>query len=364
MSLCPCGNTSEDSNPLCARCAALQVLDLPFDASQAQIKQAYHLLVKVWHPDRFQTDAKLKSAAEEKLKAINAAYISLTSGEPQPRRARPRPQAPLEPTYTAPSSAPSATPQPRRFRFGALGRFAATLATFGAIQRLLVLACGLGMSALLLHYIDTELAADPSTAGVYAGLKSGMVRQLAEPRQRAWDSIESAFHRLHPPSTASAAPIAPPDATPVPAPGARPQPASIHATRKTAVVQLQSYITTGLTRDEVLSIAGPPQSSSEDQIIFKGAEIDFKNGQVSGWKIDSSVSSLHVKLWPSPQTDRTLRIFSVDSTKDDVLVVQGTPSILADDKFAYGKSEIYFRNNRVVSWKDDPGSAPLHAIQR
>jgi curved DNA-binding protein CbpA len=57
----------------------LAVLGLTPGATLAEIKQARTDLVKVWHPDRFSHDARLKVKAEEKLKEINAAYEWLCS---------------------------------------------------------------------------------------------------------------------------------------------------------------------------------------------------------------------------------------------------------------------------------------------
>jgi hypothetical protein len=57
--------------------------------------------------------------------------------------------------------------------------------------------------------------------------------------------------------------------------------------------------------------------------------------------------------------DTSQDYFTVDSTKDDVLVVQGTPTAFSTDKFEYGGSEVYFHNNRVVRWKNDLASIPL-----
>jgi hypothetical protein len=53
---------------------AFEVLALRPGASPAEIKEAYRDLVKVWHPDRFGSDARLRRKAEDKLKQINAAY--------------------------------------------------------------------------------------------------------------------------------------------------------------------------------------------------------------------------------------------------------------------------------------------------
>lgn len=58
---------------------ALEVLVLRPGATPVQIKEAYRDLVKVWHPDRFGSDARLRVKAEEKLQRINEAYRVLQS---------------------------------------------------------------------------------------------------------------------------------------------------------------------------------------------------------------------------------------------------------------------------------------------
>jgi hypothetical protein len=58
---------------------ALDVLALKPGATSVEIKDAYRDLVKVWHPDRFGSDARLRQKAENKLKEINKAYRVLQS---------------------------------------------------------------------------------------------------------------------------------------------------------------------------------------------------------------------------------------------------------------------------------------------
>lgn len=48
-----------------------RLLDLPPGASGEEVKRAYRDPAKVWHPDRFSHDARLRQMAEEKLKGIN-----------------------------------------------------------------------------------------------------------------------------------------------------------------------------------------------------------------------------------------------------------------------------------------------------
>jgi hypothetical protein len=57
----------------------LAVLGLGQGASLEQVKEAYRDLTKVWHPDRFGSDARLQRKAEEKVKEINRAYENLGS---------------------------------------------------------------------------------------------------------------------------------------------------------------------------------------------------------------------------------------------------------------------------------------------
>jgi hypothetical protein len=52
---------------------AFQVLGLKPGASPEEVKQAYRDLVKVWHPDRFGHDERLRLIAQDKLKEINGA---------------------------------------------------------------------------------------------------------------------------------------------------------------------------------------------------------------------------------------------------------------------------------------------------
>ena len=85
----------------------LQVLGLTAGASKEQIKQAYHDMVKVWHPDRFVHDPRLQKQAEEKLKLINEAHDFLMGSRVQTARPSPRP---AQPAYPA---AQSRQPRPK-----------------------------------------------------------------------------------------------------------------------------------------------------------------------------------------------------------------------------------------------------------
>jgi len=52
----------------------LKILELENPGSFQDAKRAYKDLVRVWHPDRFQSNPRLKQKAEQKLREINLAF--------------------------------------------------------------------------------------------------------------------------------------------------------------------------------------------------------------------------------------------------------------------------------------------------
>jgi len=61
---------------------ALKIFDLKPDATQEDIRNAYHDLVMFWHPDRHQNNSRNKVKAEEKIKLINNAKDVLSDYHP------------------------------------------------------------------------------------------------------------------------------------------------------------------------------------------------------------------------------------------------------------------------------------------
>jgi hypothetical protein len=57
----------------------LELFDLPDSFTEAQLKQAYHDLVQVWHPDKHSHNERLRRKADDKMKEINQAYQALES---------------------------------------------------------------------------------------------------------------------------------------------------------------------------------------------------------------------------------------------------------------------------------------------
>ena len=96
-----------------------KTLDVDPSAPWELIQQAYRDQVKIWHPDRFGHDQRLRDKAQERLKKVNAAYEwlkerkgtrPLGSARSSPNESS-RAQTPRDdqPDHTEPSTAPART---------------------------------------------------------------------------------------------------------------------------------------------------------------------------------------------------------------------------------------------------------------
>ena len=66
--------------PLCSSCQTFYVkLGLPVEATQAEIKQRYRDLCVVWHPDRFEHNAKMKDKATKEFQEIQQAFSHISA---------------------------------------------------------------------------------------------------------------------------------------------------------------------------------------------------------------------------------------------------------------------------------------------
>jgi hypothetical protein len=85
----------------------LRILGVAADATPEMIRQAYLDLVRVWHPDRFQSDDRLRQIADQNLRDINRAFDGLKGYRPA---AAPPSQDPFSPP--PPAGSPPAAPTP------------------------------------------------------------------------------------------------------------------------------------------------------------------------------------------------------------------------------------------------------------
>ena len=85
-----------------ARADCFRALGIEPDTSWEGIRQAYKDLVRVWHPDRFQSDPRLQHRAEQQLQRINEAYLALKNSHTFEERP-PEPAPPPKPAGPGPA---------------------------------------------------------------------------------------------------------------------------------------------------------------------------------------------------------------------------------------------------------------------
>ena len=101
----------------------------------------------------------------------------------------------------------------------------------------------------------------------------------------------------------------------------------------------------------MLSVQGTPAKFSDTKWEYGYSHVLFERGKVVSW-YNSPVNPLKVRMVPSRTS--SLSHFTVGSTKDEVLSVQGTPAEFSDTKWEYGYSHVLFERGKVVSWYNSP----------
>jgi len=362
MKTCACGNVAEAESETCARCGALRTLELKAGATSEEIQNAFDVLSKVWSPDRYQDDDKMKVTAAEKLAAIDAAHSLLVRSSVQaaPFRSSAQGDRSEAPLYTALGKEP-APGRGRKTRKPDLGD--------GSEKRLpmpLVIGCGVVLAGVVTAWLffeplDSALMRIPVAGRIYADNKTTIRSNIQELKDKIAGGGTSAPAAV--PSDASSGP-----APSQPAQHSAKAPPKTHqAVAEPAIVthattvHLTPYITAGLTKSEVIAVLGVPAIATDDKLVYGASEFTFRNDSLVGWKIDPA-SGIRVKLWPDAKVDPNLTTFHVGSSKNEVIAVQGTPLLFSEDAFGYGASMVYFDGNRVVGWKNDR-SSPLRATR-
>ena len=418
-----------------------QILEIAPEATQEEVKRSYRELVKVWHPDRFSSDPKLQKKAQEKLKQINLAYEWICKGEaggPRRRTApagtsksqsggqsrssgssgstknqgEPRTEAPRHPPppQTQPASAPT-TNWGRR-----IVQFAVTVLIIAVVKE----AFSTSNRSRRKSYTYEELMAEQRrrptdyappynqpnrsspnpeepaiqptprvrqhlTLDQVVELHSEAIKLRSDLRlsvtefsrymqtnQPEYDFSEGIAYSLTPipehtepvPPKLSASGLErlilsdKPDSGP--GEMVAPSKPTLDRTRIVEVALSKTgdsflptpsrdFFTVGSTKDEVLVVQGTPSQFNDSSFTYGNSTVEFRNGKVASWY--DGYPKLKVKLLPVSKVEAA-DFFTVGSTKDEVLVVQGTPSQFNDSSFTYGNSTVNFRNGKVASWYD------------
>ena len=122
----------------------------------------------------------------------------------------------------------------------------------------------------------------------------------------------------------------------------------------------KDYFTLGYTLDEVAAIQGTPDYFTFPYFLLYGSsKVSLKDGRVASWQ-NTTANPLKVRLLPKQKTINK-GYFTLESTRDEVLAVQGTPDwfygLDSESKFFYGSSDtltemsqVCFEEDLVVGW--------------
>lgn len=117
-----------------------------------------------------------------------------------------------------------------------------------------------------------------------------------------------------------------------------------------------SFFTIGSPEDHVLMVQGPPDKKTGQVWNYGLSRITFRDGKVVGY--DNFDGSLKVRLLPKTnfQDGEVPQYFTLGSSEDEVLIIQGMPSRVAKDVWYYGLDRVLFKDNngmKVVSGYDN-----------
>lgn len=396
-----------------------RILEVEPDASLDEVKRAYRELVKVWHPDRFFHDLKLQQKAQEKLKQINAAYERICAGGPMsqatgsntpsgsgtatqrksappPRRPAPAPaqesswkrrfvqaviaivviavlravfstkdNSPAHSVETQPSYSEPRTyqaPRPPRVDVQPKVRQHLGIAQISELhQEALRRQPSLGLTLQeFSRYAQEGLPDYDFSEGInYSSPKETPAPQAASSIATATPHQKPAVEKLAPiqPQASPLVPLSSPtvagsstaesDSAVSRAPNESPQ-----------IVERRDFFTVGSTKEEVLVLQGTPTAFTPSRFDYGYSSVDFVRDQVISWS-QSPANPLRAKLLPSRPVE-VKGYFTVDSTKDEVLAIQGTPTEFTGSVFTYGYSRVFFVGDKVKSWEQSPAN-PLKA---
>jgi hypothetical protein len=150
-----------------SRADCFRALGVDPDASWEAIRQAYKDLVRVWHPDRFQSDPELQERAEQQLKRINEAYFTLKNSHvdrgrppepaPQPEQAEPDPTAGVGPRTRA---GPRPHARPHRFSWNLQFRWPIRAAWLGLMCLAALVTGNFPLKVLQVPTLDSPILRD------------------------------------------------------------------------------------------------------------------------------------------------------------------------------------------------------------
>ncbi len=312
-----------------------RTLGLEPGAKTSEVKRAYRSLAKKWHPDRHQLEPReARTRAEKKFREIDEAYrrISKARGNISPVQqggdsGAPKPEAP---SHTGKSGTAVSAWRLRAakffeaaFRFIRKARFQTRL--LSGARPTPILAAALFILIILIVFLPLHSPIPPDQS-----IEELQKLMPAPPRQVVSPSVR-------PPETAAIPPVFHP---------ALPEPETP-----------ANYFTLGSTASRVLRVQGRPTQVLGDTWTYGVSEVHFKNGRVSGY--NNFDGALRVKMEPGAFEGPAPRHITLGSTRQQVLLVQGTPTQVRGNRWYYGFAELIFQDGLVAGYDNYFGTLKM-----
>jgi hypothetical protein len=121
----------------------------------------------------------------------------------------------------------------------------------------------------------------------------------------------------------------------------------------------------GSSKDEVIWVQGTPTHLEGNKWSYGFSEVYFREGIVNGF--NNFFNNLKVTMRPSKELDASPSrdYFTIGSSPDEVLALQGTPTVVQGNIWSYQLSEVLFADGKVRSVNDFSGNLRfLHSDSR
>jgi hypothetical protein len=314
-------------------------------ASRKEVKSAYRRLAKEWHPDRFQQRSeKERILAEEKFKTLTAAYRRIAGGwledEPAGEGVR-RNESETSKPEKKPFQEGGRVRRPRRMAAG----------FSWPMRRRGTMAVGVMTAALLFLLAVRAYLPGSGTSGPSS---TGSIRP-SEPRPSPAVPGEPLLSRSVPPAGS-------PDQERTSAEDARPRRPPVPDRSMVPDGEVKSeFISIGSTQEDVLRIQGPPGHVRGQTWVYGVSELVFKENRVV--RFNNFDGNLKVRVLPSSRFPQPPpKSFTIGSSADEVLWVQGTPTRMDESRWLYGFSEVRFKDGRVEEYDNFFGDLNIRLI--
>ena len=130
-------------------------------------------------------------------------------------------------------------------------------------------------------------------------------------------------------------------------------PIAVHLQPASSTVVTSASFTLGSRKAEVRAAQGYPSVVKGNTWLYGTSTVYFAGDRVVGWK-GTLGFPLKLRIEAATTERQGKDYFAVGATASEVAAVQGVPTEVRGDVWAYGPSEVYFRAGRVVGWKNSP----------